>query len=395
MQRPPQSHAATLPDGTASGDVSLSIAPDVRLAVPAVPPPLMAPTYRFDRTFEQNAAEGPAFSGPYVDVPATPMKDFLGHRVASRIGIAASLLVNERWFELYSRLGFDLLTYKTIRSRERLAHPLPNWLYLDESSVSTSNAATPLHATDTISPAPLTATAAGSIGMSSSPPEVWRRDIRNCRARLRPGQVLIVSVVGTADAGTSEAAFIDDFSALTAEAREAGAQVVELNFSCPNVGRRESEVYRDAEAAARIARAARAAAGPVPLLVKIGPIKERERMAGLLRRLSGLVDGVVMINAPSRAIVDAAGAPAFGANRARAGMMGGAVFDIAVRCVRNAVDIVGRDDLGLHVLAVGGVCSPERISAFFDAGAYAVLAASACAFDPYLAVRAKHHDPML
>jgi len=41
-------------------------------------------------------------------------------------------VLNERWFELYSRLGFDLLTYKTIRSRERRAHPLPNWIYLDE-----------------------------------------------------------------------------------------------------------------------------------------------------------------------------------------------------------------------------------------------------------------------
>lgn len=371
----------------------MSVAHDISSAALVVPPPMTAPIYRLDRTFEQNAAEGPAFSGPYADVPATPMKDFLGHRVASRIGIAASLLMNERWFELYSRLGFDLLTYKTIRSRERLAHPLPNWLYLDESDFS-ATAGGPLHVIDAIPHAPLTATAAGSIGMPSSAPEVWRRDIRKCRARLRPGQVMIVSVVGTADAGTSEPAFIDDFAALAAEARGAGAQVVELNFSCPNVGRRESEVYRDAEVAARIAKAARAAAGPVPLLVKVGPIEERDRMADLLRRLDGVVDGVVMINAPSRAIVDAAGAPAFGIGRERAGMMGGMVFDVAMRCVRNAVDIVRRDGLNLHVLAVGGVCSPERIGAFFDAGAYAVLAASACAFDPYLAIRAKHRDPM-
>ena len=372
----------------------MSIAHDIPLAAPSIPPPLTAPVYRFDRTFEQNAAEGPAFSGPYADVPTTPMKDFLGYRVASRIGIAASLLVNEQWFELYSRLGFDLLTYKTIRSRARLAHPLPNWLHLEEQKGSASDAA-PLRTADTVPSSPLTATAAGSIGMPSSPPEVWRRDIRKCRARLRPGQVMIVSVVGTADAATNEAAFIDDFAALTAEARDVGAHVVELNFSCPNVGQRESEVYRDAEAAACIARAARAAAGPVPLLVKIGPIEERERMTDLLRRLDGLVDGVVMINAPSRIIVDAAGSPAFGAGRERAGVMGGAVFDIAMRCVRGAVAIVQRDGLNLRVLAVGGVCSPERISAFFNAGAYAVLAASACVWDPYLAIRAKHRDPML
>jgi dihydroorotate dehydrogenase len=206
---------------------------------------------------------------------------------------------------------------------------------------------------------------------------------------------MIVSVVGTADADTIEAAIIDDFSALAAEARDVGAQVVELNFSCPNVGQRESEVYRDTELAARIAAAARAAVGSLPLLVKIGPIEERELMTELLRGLAGLVDGVVMINAPSRMIVDASGAPAFGVNRERAGMMGGAVFDVALKCVRAAVEIVRHDGLDLHVLAVGGVCSAERISAFSDAGAYAVLAASACAWDPYLAIRAKHHDPML
>ena len=118
-------------------------------------------------------------------------------------------------------------------------------------------------------------------------------------------------------------------------------------------------------------------------------------MAELLRSLSGVVDGVVMINAPSRLIVNASGAAAFGANRERAGMMGGAVFDIAMACVRNAVDIVRRDGLNLHILAVGGVCSIERIKAFFDAGAYAVLGASACAWDPYLAIRAKRRDPTL
>lgn len=207
--------------------------------------------------------------------------------------------------------------------------------------------------------------------------------------------MFIVSVVGTADADTSETAFIDDFAALAVEAREAGAQVVELNFSCPNVGARESEVYRDVATATRVAKAVRAVAGSIPLLVKVGPIEQQNQMADLLRSLAGVVDGVVMINAPSRAIVDRAGAFAFGAGRGRAGMMGHAVFDIAMTCVRNAVEIVRRDGLGLRVLAVGGVTSPERISAFFEAGAYAVLAASACAWDPYLAIRAKQRDPAL
>jgi dihydroorotate dehydrogenase len=370
----------------------VSIVWDVARTSAAVPPPLTAPLYRFDWTFEQNAAAGPSFSGPYADVPTTPLKDFFGCRVASRFGIAASLVLNECWFELYSRLGFDLLTYKTIRSRERRAHPPPNWLYLDERS-GLANPGAALSALGELPATPLAATAAGSIGMPSSAPEVWRRDIRHCRARLRAGQVLIVSVVGTADAGTSEADFIEDFGALAAEAREAGAQVIELNLSCPNVGRRESQVYLDTDMAGKVARAARDAAGSLPLLVKVGPIEQPEQMSALLQCLSGVVDGVVMINAPRRLIVDQSGAPAFGASRAFAGMMGGATFDVAMKCVESAVKIVQRDQLNLHVLAVGGANAPERIGAFFDAGAYAVLAASACAWDPYLAIRAKRADP--
>ena len=148
--------------------VRLSRADDV--AVAPVPAPLARPVYRLDWTFEQNASAGPNFAAPFADVPVTPMKDFFGHRVASRIGIAASLLVNERWFEFYSRLGFDLLTYKTIRSRERVAHPAPNWLYLDERSVAALGSDAPLCAIDGIPPAPLAATAAGSVGMPSSRP---------------------------------------------------------------------------------------------------------------------------------------------------------------------------------------------------------------------------------
>jgi dihydroorotate dehydrogenase len=372
----------------------MSVASDVILTPPAVPPPVPIPLYRFDRTFEENVTAGPNFSGPFLAVPATPLRDFFGYRVASRFGIAASLLLNERWFELYSRLGFDLLTYKTIRSRGRQAHPPPNWLYLDETSALTGDAET-LKAISGTPLEPLTATAAGSIGMPSSSPEVWRRDIRNCRARLRPGQVMIVSVVGTADGDTGERDFIDDYSGLATEARDAGAHAVELNFSCPNVGGREGDVYRDAETAADIAGAARNAVGSLPLLAKIGPLESADRMASLLQHLSGLIDGVVMINAPRRMIADSNAAPAFGANRAFAGMMGGATFDIAMRCVRSAVQIVERDKLDLKVLAVGGACTPERIDALFNAGAYAVLAASACAWDPYLAIRAKRHNPLL
>jgi dihydroorotate dehydrogenase (NAD+) catalytic subunit len=348
------------------------------------------PTYRIDRSFEWNAEHGPDFAGSFPAVPATPLTEFFGIPVRSRFGVAASILVNSRWLETYSRLGFDLLTYKTVRREPRLAHRWPNWAFLDESEAARIDDPDAMLRSDFATPSdPLVATAVASLGMPSSAPDFWRHDIRRCRDLLPPGQALIVSIVATADADAGPDEFVAEFAELAAMVRDAGGQAVEANLSCPNVGRREGEVYRDAELAGWIAEATRQGAGDLPVLMKLGPIDDPAEMARLLRAVSGRADGVVMINAASRRIVDAAGAPSFGAGRERAGITGGALHGIALRCVRQAVAIVARDRLGLEILAVGGASSPERVRAFRDAGAYAVLAASAAVWDPELAVRVK------
>jgi dihydroorotate dehydrogenase (NAD+) catalytic subunit len=360
-----------------------------------LPDPLRQPVYRIDRSFEWNAEHGPCFDGPFPalpepPMPEPPMTEFFGLPAHSRFGIAASLILNARWLALYSRLGFDLLTYKTVRCRARVAHDWPNWRFLDEPAptrLDDPDAALRLRAD---APAdPLGATAVGSIGMPSAAPEFWQADIQRCRTRLSAGQALIVSIVATAEPAMTEDDFVGEFELLAAMVRASGAQAVEANLSCPNVQRREGEVYRAPDLAARIAAAVRRGAGDLPVLLKVGPVEDDDTMAALLRGVSGLADGVVMINAPSRRILDAQGAAAFGAGRERAGVMGGQVHRLALDCVRRAVRLIARDALGLKVIAVGGAAAPARVQEFFDAGAYGVQAASCAAWDPYLALRVK------
>jgi dihydroorotate dehydrogenase (NAD+) catalytic subunit len=360
-----------------------------------LPDPLRRPVYRIDRSFEWNLAHGPSFDGPWpalpeLPMPALPMTEFFGLPVRSRFGIAASLVLDARWLALYSRLGFDLLTYKTVRCAARIAHPWPNWRFLEAPApawLDDPDAALRVSADRSVDP--LLATAVGSIGMPSAPPEFWQADIAQCRARLTEGQVLIVSIVATAAPAMTEDAFVAEFETLAAMVRAAGAQLVEANLSCPNVQRREGEVYRAPALAARIAAAVRRGAGDLPVLLKVGPIEDDAGMAALLQAASGHADGVVMINAPSRRILDAEGAPAFGAGRERAGVMGREVHRLALDCVRRAARLIAGDALGLKLIAVGGASSPARVQAFLDAGAYAVQAASAAAWDPYLALRVK------
>jgi dihydroorotate dehydrogenase len=100
-----------------------------------------------------------------------------------------------------------------------------------------------------------------------------------------------------------------------------------------------------------------------------------------------------MINAPSRRIVDAAGAPAFGAGRERAGVTGGAVKAIALRAVGDAAGYAARRSLPLKIVGVGGIASATDARAFLDAGAYAVQSATAATWNPHLAAELKAADP--
>ncbi len=363
--------------------------------IPA-PLPSVAPTYRIDRDFEWNFANGPFFEGPRPEVPPTPLKDFFGIPVNSRFGIAASLLPNFRWMELYAGLGFDILTYKTVRLTPRKAHPLPTWLFLDETrTAALEDAEAPQWAVAEVPDRAAEATVAGSIGVPAQPPSFWEPDIRRCRELVRPGQVLVVSVVATVTPDSTAPSMLAEFEQLAARVREAGAQVVEANLSCPNVQKREGEVYRDPELSAQIARALRRGAKSLPLLMKVGGLEDPAAMQALLRAVDGTMDGVIMMNGLSRIVIDRSGEPSFGANRVRAGITGGAIHRFALRQVREAVAITERDRLAIKVLGCGGATTPARVRAFIDAGAYAVLAATAIAWNPFLAIEVKRADPTI
>jgi dihydroorotate dehydrogenase len=282
-----------------------------------------------------------------------------------------------------------------VRSQARLCHAPPNWLFLDERSVAAGLADPnmPLALAARPPADPRGATAGGSFGIPSVAPEVWKPDIAAARRALGAGQALIVSVVGTARPGLSEADFVADFVALARSVVESGADLVEADLSCPNVARREGEVYLDTTLSTEIARATKAASAGRPVLLKIGDIADRAQMAAFLESVAGAADGVVMINAPSRRIVDGAGAPGFGAGRERAGVTGGAIKAIALRAVADAVAHIRRRGLPLEVIGVGGVTSAADARAFLDAGAYAVQSATAATWNPYLAAEIKAAAP--
>lgn len=346
-------------------------------------------TYDLQRTWEANCETGPIFAGESVEVPFTPMKTFLGLPVTSRIGIAAGLLPNSRWVLPYAKRGFDIVTYKTVRSVARPCYPLPNWVFVEDTEPPDG----PVFVVETAGNDPALVSSSVCFGMPSAAPEVWREDIRHTRDRLGAGQLLIVSVVATPSQASSLSEIAVDFARCAAWAVEAGAHVVEANLSCPNVCSAEGTLYHDIAASRTVVHSIREAVGSTPLLLKLGVFPDDVRMQQFLCAMNGLADGVTLVNCISRPILHRDGQPAFGADFPKAGVLGRAIHEPSVAVVRAVKHCIEREGLKLEVAAVGGASTLKDVEDFFAAGADAVLCGSSPMYVPNLAIDCKRLHP--
>jgi len=93
---------------------------------------------RYDRS--KNYAwnfENASTERPKVDLPQVQSEwSYCGLPVNSPLGIAAGPLLNGNWVQYYAALGFDVLTYNTVRSRSRECYDLPNLVPVQTSMMS-------------------------------------------------------------------------------------------------------------------------------------------------------------------------------------------------------------------------------------------------------------------
>ncbi len=349
----------------------------------------MEQTYDVGASYAENYERGPRFDSEPPAVPASDRKMFLGRPVGSRIGIAAGLLLNSKWIGGYAERGFDLLTYKTVRSSYRPCYPLPNWVFVEEAEGGPGTFLVREEMpenSDAIS-------SSVCFGMPSMAPEVWRADVRRAKQGLTEGQLLIVSVVATPEDSWTLEMVAADFVECAKWAVEAGADVIEANFSCPNVCSSEGSIYLDVEASEYIAEELRAAIGATPLLIKTGYFEDGERLASYLTALDGVADGVTLVNCIIGKVLHRDGRPAFGDQFVEAGVLGRAIHDPCVESVRQAARIISRETLNLAIAAVGGAATAEDVGRYFEAGADAVMMGSAPMYLPDIAADLKRAHP--
>lgn len=282
--------------------------------------------------------------------------------------------------EAYARVGFDLLTYATVRSIFQAAHALPNIRHVDNRDQAAVVSRAALDGNTTI---------AVSLGEPSMEPEVWRKDVRRAKERIGRGQILIVSVLGTHQSGRDAEALAADYAQCAVWAEESGADAVELQLAAPDpfIEQQPQMIYENVPLAARILHRTRTMVG-VPVLAKLGPFKTPRLLHDTATRLAPWAHGYVLVHSINRRVLDDKGTPAFeGTGRERADVCGAQTFTVAARQIAEMLAWRKAGAWDRAVLAVGGISTVERARDLLREGADAVLVATAALFDPLFAAR--------
>ena len=158
-----------------------------------------------------------------------------------------------------------------------------------------------------------------------------------------------------------------------------GIAGIELNISCPNVGRDGLQFAIDPDAAAEVTAAVRRATD-LPLLVKLSPNVADIRPIARAIKDAG-ADALTAINTLSGiAVAPDRHRPLLG--NVYGGLSGPAVKPIALRVVYEAAQTVG-----IPIVAIGGVTELADVLDFLAVGAVAVQVGTAIFAEPTLPVR--------
>lgn len=357
--------------------------------------------YNFREPYERNVI-GPWDRFPESDgVTRGRRWSLLGESIGYPIGVPASVLTaNARYVEYYARQGFNVITYKTVRSQAREEQPFPNWVYLRDLD-------RPLTAEEADSDNPVVGdreaffddpaaiSTANSFGVPSPAPDEWQVDVADALARIGDGKLLIVSVMGSSEIHSERDALVQDFVTVAHMAAETEASAIELNLSCPNTydpqaGAVERPICAYPEDTRRIVSAVREQMPHVKLVAKLGylPKAQLERTVSLI---AGEVDAISGINTLQRTVVTRAGRPTFlgtveDANgfRDRAGVSGVAIRALGMDFTQSLSELKQQHGWTFETIGMGGVMTSADVRSLLDAGAAAVQTATAAAHNPML-----------
>ncbi len=346
------------------------------------------------KTFDDNFDNGPFLTKPLVPYKnaGEPSYSFLGHKLYSPFGIAAGSLPTSKHVRGAFQRGFDVVCYKTQRSVPFQANQFPNVVYIDvDGDLTLEKAAKPLtgHLESDKPIEKMTIT--NSFGNPSRGPDFWIEDIKQAVAAQGKGQLLIASVVGTIQDGFTQDDYYNDFAQTAKLAADAGAPVIEVNLSCPNVSN-EGVICYTFEAVDAIARKVKEAVGDIPVIAKLGYFSE-ERQSLLEKTIietAPYFSAFSVINTIQAPVVDEQGEQLLpGEGRLLAGICGASIKWAGLDMVKRLGALRKKHNLKYEIIGVGGVMTPADFQEYRDVGADVVQSVTAAMWNDNFAAEIK------
>jgi dihydroorotate dehydrogenase len=174
-------------------------------------------------------------------------------------------------------------------------------------------------------------------------------------------------------------------------AKETGAKILEVNFSCPNVKGKEGQLYQNPDASGEILKRIRKELGrDFHLIMKIGFSDNPEHLDRLVEATSPYLDAISAINTVTGTIINPEGKPALpGPGRERSGLCGSGIKNLSLKTIRGLKQALRRRAPQLSLIGVGGFNTVEDYPDFREAGADIVMSATGAMWDPFLAYHVK------
>lgn len=350
----------------------------------------ITPFYDPARSYEENCEKGPfgGFAdGVVYENCGEPEHEFLGEKVYLPFGIPAGPVPNAAFCKSSFEKGFDIVMYKTVRTRPHPCNPFPNIIPVQAGEkLSLEKAASGLVSGEKFED-PIAIT--NSFGVPSVDPEHWIPDMKKAVEMAGKGQVLVATYLGTP--GNGEDAFIQDWIDGAKMILETGAKIVELDLSCPNEGK-SSLLCHDTERVVKIVKAIEPVFKEknIPVLIKLSYFTSDEKLRDFIERVSPYVAGFNAINTIAGDVRNPDGTQALpGEGRLISGVCGAPIKWAGVDMVRRMINIRSEISGDFIVIGTGGVTTPADYKEYINAGADAVMSATGAMWNTDLAKEVK------
>lgn len=337
--------------------------------------------------FEENKKQGPFGdftdnSNPYEDT-GEPQFEFFGVPVYSPFGIAAGPLPTTQFIKAALNKGFDIVTLKSVRTDTFPLNPYPQVRPVALSG-NLQPAENPRVKVASEYSEPLAV--ANSFGIPSVKPEVWQPEMRKSLQAPKKGQVLLAAFQGTAR-GRGKDDFVQDHVEGVRLIRETGAEVIEINLSCPNEGEAVLACF-DTDITERIVTAVREAHPDIKLIIKLAYFANHDQLRELVKRVGNMLDGISAINTIPATVVNNEGEEVF-PGRPMAGISGAPVKWAGLEMTKLLKQFREEFDYSYKILSMGGVLTASDFQDYRQAGADYVMSVTGAMWNPGLAAEIK------